>query len=73
MTNEDKERLMAALETVHFNNKEAIVNEGEIGDSIYLVEAGEAIVLKDGAEVHRYKPGGYFGELLGCNPQGEPL
>ena len=40
-----------------------LVIEGEVGDALFLILSGEAVVLRDGVEVNRVGEGSYFGEL----------
>lgn len=52
--------------------KTVIVNEGERGDSFYVVIAGEAVVRRKSGRSNRkvatLGPGGYFGELALLDP-----
>jgi CRP-like cAMP-binding protein len=58
-----------ALETVEYEDRETIIEQGDIGDSFYIIVEGEAIVTKKSfpgslpEEVGRLKPGNYFGEI----------
>jgi CRP-like cAMP-binding protein len=40
-----------------------IVLQGQVGNGLYIVAAGEVRVVKDGKEVARLGPGDFFGEL----------
>jgi cAMP-dependent protein kinase regulator len=43
---------------------DVVINEGDIGDLFYCLEAGSAIASVHGVgEVCKYEPGGCFGEL----------
>ena len=43
--------------------EEEIVAQGEDGDSLYIIEKGQAVVEKDDVVVATYGPGDYFGEI----------
>jgi cAMP-dependent protein kinase regulator len=55
--------LCDALKLKVFNDGAAIVTQGEPGTFFYLLEAGNAVAMKDGQEVMKYTEGSYFGEL----------
>lgn len=40
-----------------------LVVEGEVGDALFVILSGEAVVLRDGVEVNRVGEGSHFGEL----------
>jgi CRP-like cAMP-binding protein len=42
---------------------DAVVREGLIDDSLYIITAGEATVTKQGSTQHRMKVGDCFGEM----------
>lgn len=52
-----------ALKEEQFNRGEFIVRVGEMGDSFYIVEEGEAVARINGMDARSYTRGGYFGEL----------
>eukprot|EP01048_Picozoa_sp_COSAG05_P016942 COSAG05_NODE_2247_length_3345_cov_3.970425_1_plen_802_part_00 len=66
-TLDDKELETVAdnLEQVEFQPGEAIINEGEEGDSLYIVDEGSARATKSGVEhpLMEYEKGEWFGEL----------
>jgi MFS family permease len=41
---------------------QAVITEGEPGNRFYVIESGTVAISKDGVEVNRLGPGGYFGE-----------
>ncbi|HET7740802.1 MAG TPA: MFS transporter [Mycobacterium sp.] len=57
------ERITGLLDAVSVTAGEAVFTQGDEGDRFYLIEAGEASVVRDGTEVARLEPGGYFGEI----------
>lgn len=64
----ERHKIADALESVHFNDQEVVIREGDIGENFYLIESGEAVFYKtlpDGTqqEVMVGKKGDYFGEL----------
>lgn len=66
---EERSKIADALVSKVYLDGEAVVKEGEMGDSFFFVEEGEAVVTKmkraDGEaseiEVKRYRKGDYFG------------
>ena len=55
--------LLATLEPVAVRNGDVVVRQGEPGDALYLVEAGQLRVLRDGDELRPVHTGEFFGEL----------
>ncbi|EPZ32488.1 camp-dependent protein kinase regulatory subunit [Rozella allomycis CSF55] len=68
-------KIADALEPIEYDNEEVIVEQGNRGDSFYILVEGEAVVLKrpdnnldaEPVEVNHYKPGDYFGEIALLN------
>ncbi|PCH41305.1 protein kinase A regulatory subunit [Wolfiporia cocos MD-104 SS10] len=69
---EERSKVADALVSRVYADGEAVVRQGEMGDTFFFVEEGEAVVTKaavgaDGTttvnEVLRYTKGDYFGEL----------
>ncbi|KNE65375.1 cAMP-dependent protein kinase regulatory subunit [Allomyces macrogynus ATCC 38327] len=64
----ERHKIADALESVTFEDGETVIKQGDIGDNFYLIEAGDAEVVKvdeNGVE-HQMRPlrkGNYFGEL----------
>ncbi|KAG2184313.1 hypothetical protein INT44_009328 [Umbelopsis vinacea] len=68
----ERHKIADALESVYFDDGEEVVKEGDVGDTFYMVESGQAIAYKNGPDgakqqVYRYEKGGYFGELALLN------
>ncbi|KAI5299520.1 hypothetical protein KEM56_003175, partial [Ascosphaera pollenicola] len=64
----ERSKVADALRTVRYKPGETIINEGEPGNSFYLLESGTANAYKAGIldedqPVMRYHRGDYFGEL----------
>jgi MFS family permease len=57
------ERLMANLVHVTAETGEAIIREGDRGDTFYVLVEGAAEVTRDGELVAERGPGDYFGEI----------
>jgi len=57
------ERIGSLLTPVAGQAGTAVFEQGDAGDRFYLVESGELAVERDGAEIARVGPGGYFGEI----------
>ena len=66
LTAYERSKIADALETHKFGDGETIIQEGDIGESFFILEAGTANVTKKetGFEVvNTYSKGDYFGEL----------
>lgn len=63
MEEEDRQRLNSVLEPVSFMSGAIIIREGDLGESLFFVAAGETFAEIKGQVVMRYEPGDYFGEL----------
>jgi len=59
----ERSQIADALRCETFTDGARIVTQGEEGKKFYIVEDGEAVVLKDGVQVMNYNVGNYFGEL----------
>ncbi|TCD66948.1 hypothetical protein EIP91_000726 [Steccherinum ochraceum] len=68
---EDRSKIADALVSRVYSDEQAVVKQGEMGDTFFFVEEGEAIVTKStpgedgGAEkvINHLRKGDYFGEL----------
>jgi small-conductance mechanosensitive channel/CRP-like cAMP-binding protein len=62
---EQRRGIAAATTSRVYGNGEAIVRQGDAGQSMYVVCSGAAVVViePDKREVARIPPGGYFGEM----------
>ncbi|KAF2278956.1 camp-dependent protein kinase A regulatory subunit [Westerdykella ornata] len=69
LTPYERSKIADALETKKFPPGTTIIREGDVGESFYMLESGEAEVYKRGIDkpVKRYKKGDYFGELALLN------
>jgi cAMP-dependent protein kinase regulator len=69
LTPYERSKIADALETKKFPTGTKIITEGDVGESFYILESGEAEVFKRGVDkaVHQYKKGDYFGELALLN------
>lgn len=54
--------LASSLTTEEFDEGKVVVNEGDKGDSFYLIGRGQLVVSKQGEKVTELGPGAYFGE-----------
>lgn len=59
----ERSQLADALITETYESGKTIVNQGDSGDTFYIIEEGEAAATKNGVEVMNYGAGDYFGEL----------
>lgn len=64
----ERSKLADALDTETYQPGDAIIKEGEVGENFYLIENGEADVVKDGERVVKHLTrGDYFGEIALLN------
>ncbi|KAI5860312.1 camp-dependent protein kinase regulatory subunit [Durotheca rogersii] len=65
LTPYERSKIADALETKKFPKGYKIIRQGDIGESFFLLEDGEADAYKDGRpqSVKHYKKGDFFGEL----------
>jgi MFS family permease len=57
------ERISSLLQATTVAASEAVFDQGDQGDRFYLIESGEAAVVRDGRQLARLGPGDYFGEI----------
>ncbi|CAI6342429.1 unnamed protein product [Periconia digitata] len=69
LTPYERSKIADALETKKFPPGTTIIQEGDVGESFYILESGEADVYKRGnsKSLKRYQKGDYFGELALLN------
>ncbi|EKG12465.1 hypothetical protein MPH_10422 [Macrophomina phaseolina MS6] len=69
LTPYERSKIADALETKKYPAGTTIIQEGDVGESFYILESGEAEVYKRGIDkpVKRYSKGDYFGELALLN------
>ncbi|KAI0971580.1 camp-dependent protein kinase regulatory subunit [Xylaria arbuscula] len=69
LTPYERSKIADALETQKYPAGTVIIKQGDIGQSFYLVESGEADAFKDEQpeSVKHYQKGDYFGELALLN------
>nr|Q8TF77.1 RecName: Full=cAMP-dependent protein kinase regulatory subunit; Short=PKA regulatory subunit [Mucor lusitanicus]CAC81804.1 cAMP-dependent protein kinase A, regulatory subunit [Mucor racemosus] len=67
----EQHKIADALESVYFEDGQEVVKQGDVGDQFYIIESGEAIVLKEEngvqQQVNQLERGSYFGELALLN------
>jgi len=56
-------RVLQVTEVHDYKNGEIIINEGDKGEELFIVLAGHATVMRNGAELAVFKPGDHFGEM----------
>lgn len=59
----ERSKLADALKAQKFNSGDLVIQQGDSGDTFYMLEDGTAEAIKDDNVVMRYKRGDYFGEL----------
>ena len=70
LTSYERSKIADALETHKYPPGSTIIREGDVGESFFILETGEAEVFKRSGgtrPVHKYKKGDYFGELALLN------
>jgi cAMP-dependent protein kinase regulator len=69
LTSYERSKIADALETKKYPAGTTIIKEGDVGESFYILESGQAEVYKLGVDkaVKRYQKGDYFGELALLN------
>jgi cAMP-dependent protein kinase regulator len=69
LTPYERSKIADALETKKYPAGTTIIQEGDVGESFYILESGQAEVYKLGVDkaVKRYQKGDYFGELALLN------
>ncbi|KAG0131951.1 cyclic nucleotide-binding-like protein [Tuber indicum] len=65
----ERAKIADALEPFTFHPGDVIIQQGDPGDNFYIIESGDAEVVKHGAHepVNRLTKGDYFGELALLN------
>jgi small-conductance mechanosensitive channel/CRP-like cAMP-binding protein len=65
LTDEQRAQLVAASRALLYEAGQAIVREGDLGASMFVVRRGEASVTlaHTGGELARHREGGFFGEM----------
>lgn len=65
----ERSKIADALESVTFHPGDVIIKQGDPGDNFYIIESGEAEVIKHGLQeaVNKLGKGDYFGELALLN------
>ncbi|KAG0094932.1 hypothetical protein BGZ93_006546 [Podila epicladia] len=68
----ERHKIADALESVYFDDGQAVVKQGDQGDAFFIIESGEANVTKYNEEGIEFPmpglgPGQYFGELALLN------
>ncbi|CDU20750.1 cAMP-dependent protein kinase regulatory subunit, putative [Plasmodium yoelii] len=59
----ERSKVADCLKSKTFNTGDIIINEGEQGDTFYILIDGKATALKNGQVIKTYTKGDYFGEL----------
>ncbi len=69
LTSYERSKIADALSTQKYPAGHTIIEEGDPGESFFILESGEAEVFKKGKEgpIHKYRKGDYFGELALLN------
>ena len=63
------QRLAADTDELSFGPGEAVVREGDPGETLFVVLEGEGKVVRNGKKVGTVVPGDFFGELAAIDAQ----
>ncbi|MEL7465951.1 MAG: cyclic nucleotide-binding domain-containing protein [Pseudomonadota bacterium] len=66
---EDLAEIAPFLTSVYLDPGEQIIAEGELGEELYIVVAGEVSVRKEGKELARRGERAVFGDLAALDPE----
>ena len=66
---EDLAEIAPYLTPVYLDPGEAVLTEGEMGDELYIVVAGEVKVMRGGEEIARRGERTVFGDLAALDPE----
>lgn len=72
LTQADRLAMLRLLQTVQYERGAVVVEEGTLGDALYLIEGGQAIVERQNQPIAYLDEGNFFGEmsLLEQKPHG---
>ncbi|KAK1442450.1 cGMP-dependent kinase [Babesia gibsoni] len=62
LSDKQRDMLIKAIKTVRYKQNDIIFNEGEIGDTLYIIKNGEVAIIKDGIKIRTLGKHDYFGE-----------
>ncbi|KAF8820991.1 cyclic nucleotide-binding domain-containing protein [Cardiosporidium cionae] len=63
MDNYERSKVADAIKSFSFKAGTNIIQEGDIGDTFYILTSGLAEAIKNGQVIKQYSQGDYFGEL----------
>ena len=63
MTYKEITQLLEVIHISHVQKNETLIEQGAIGEDMFVILKGEVQVIIDGQEVACLKPGNYFGEM----------
>lgn len=55
--------IVSISRTLHMGTGKTIIEEGKVGNNLFLIADGEVVVSKNGKEINRMKTGDCFGEI----------
>jgi cGMP-dependent protein kinase 1 len=62
LTNEEKEAVLSLATTQNFSSGEVIIKEGDLGDTLHIIKAGEVSVFQNDILRRKMTKGSYYGE-----------
>lgn len=63
----ERARIAALLRPQHHARGATIIREGEVGDALYLIEAGQVLIERGGQVIAHLDEGDFFGEMALLN------
>ncbi|KAF8817751.1 hypothetical protein IE077_002318, partial [Cardiosporidium cionae] len=63
MDNYERSKVADAIKSFQFKVGTNIIQEGELGDTFYILTSGSAEAIKNDQVIKQYSQGDYFGEL----------
>ncbi|KAK1936351.1 cGMP dependent protein kinase [Babesia divergens] len=62
LSDKQTDMLIKAIKTIRYKQNDVIFNEGEIGDTLYIIKNGEVAIIKHGTKIRTLGKHDYFGE-----------
>lgn len=59
----ERTALADLLQTAHFSRGSTIIEQGQPGSALYIIEAGQVVIEQNGETVATLKEGNFFGEI----------
>lgn len=63
LDNNEVSLIADSMQEVEYGKDEEIITQGDKAQAFFILEEGQVVCLKDGADVGKLEPGQYFGEI----------